>query len=110
MTPQSFSVAERAVAQDVSTNATDIANDNDVDAGTYLRAIANAILRGDLSDRAMASLGRELLQAYQHDVIGLVIAVDVEFDAAITELEGRLRQRRALLPNHLVFHGTGVTV
>jgi hypothetical protein len=106
--PQSFTAAERAVAQDVSRSAGDIANDNDVCAGPYLCAIANAVLRGDLSDRAMASLGRELLQRYQYDVIGLVFAADTEIDAAITELEGMLRQRRAGMSNLLAFNGTGV--
>ena len=106
---QSFTCAERSVARDVSTNATDVANDNDLDASSYLRPIANAILRGDLSDRAMASLGRELLQVYQRDVIGLVISAGTELDTMITELEGMLRQRRALLPNVLAFNGTAVT-
>lgn len=104
--PQTFNAAERAVAQDVSRNAGDIANDNDIDAGPYLCAIANAVLRGDLSDKAMASLGRELLQRYQYDVIGLVITQDAEIDAAITELEGMLRQRRAGMSNLLAFNGT----
>ena len=103
---QSFTCAERSVARDVSTNATDVANDNDLDAGSYLRPIANAVLRGDLSDKAMASLGRELLQVYQRDVIGLVISADTELDTMITELEGLIRQRRALLPNVLTFNGT----
>ena len=110
MPTQPFTNAERSVARDVSTNATDVANDNDLDAGSYLRPIANAVLRGDLSDRAMASLGRELLQVYQRDVIGLVISADTELDTMITELEGLIRQRRALMSNVLAFNGTAVTV
>lgn len=105
-TYQAFTAAERAVAHDVSTSANDIASDNEIDAAAYLRIIAAAVLRGDLSDKAMASLGRELLQQYQRDVIGLVLAADTELDTMIAELEGLFRQRRALLPNHLAFDGT----
>lgn len=106
MTP--FTCAERAIARDVSTNATDIANDNDIDAGPYLEAVARIVLMGDLSDRMMASLGREILQRYERDVLALVIAEDAKMDAMITELEGLIRQRRAMTPNHLLFNGTGV--
>lgn len=105
-TYQAFTAAERAVAHDISTNANDIASDNEIDAAAYLRIIAASVLRGDLSDKAMASLGRELLQQYQRDVIGLVLATDTELDMMIAELEGLFRQRRALLPNHLAFDGT----
>lgn len=105
-----FTCAERAIARDVSTNATDIANDNDIDAGPYLEAVARIVLMGDLSDRMMASLGRELLQRYERDVLALVIAQDAEIDAEITKLEGLIRQRRAMTPNVLAFNGTGMTV
>ena len=42
--PRNFTDAERLVATAVSANPTDTANDNDVEAGGYMRPIADAIL------------------------------------------------------------------
>lgn len=103
-TPQPFTCAERAVAQDISTNAIDIANDNDIEAGPYLEAIARVVLAGDLSDRMMASLGRELLQQYVRDTLPLVVAADGELEAAVREAEQQWLQHlratpTAVLPN-----------
>jgi hypothetical protein len=40
------------------------------DAHAYMAPIANALLRGDLGDAAMASLGRELAQQFLRDIRG----------------------------------------
>lgn len=102
-----FTNAERLVARVVSAEPVDTANENDIEAGAYIGPIADAVLRGDLSDAAMASLGRELLQAYQRDVIGLVIAADEEMEEAVERAEAQWRQQMralpaAVLPNRMV--------
>ena len=107
--PNAFTQAERLVALDVSIKPVDTANDNDIEAGGYLGPIAYAVLRGDLSDAAMASLGRELLQVYQRDVIGLVIAADREMEEAVERAEAQWRQQMRALPAAVLPH-RGVTL
>lgn len=99
-----FTHAERLVARVVSAKPTDTANDNDVEAGGYMGPIADAVLRGDLSDEAMASLGRELLQVYQRDVIGLVLMADREMEEAVERAEAQWRQRMRSLPAAVLPH------
>lgn len=101
--PRNFTEAERLVAMVVAANPTDSANDNDVDAGGYMRPIADAILRDDLSDAAMASLGRELLQVYQRDVIGLVMSTEREIDEEETERLARTQRALAEMPAAVTF-------
>jgi len=101
--PRNFTDAERLVATAVSANPTDTANDNDVEAGGYMRPIADAILRDDLSDAAMASLGRELLQVYLRDVIGLVLCTEREIDEEETERAARTQRALADLPAAVTF-------
>lgn len=96
--PNAFTNAERLVARVVSSKPMDTANENDVDAGGYLGPIADAVIRGDLSDAAMASLGRELLQVYQRDVIGLVLMADREMEEAVERAEAQWRQQLRALP------------
>lgn len=94
--------AEHTVAAVIAADPTNIANDNDIDAGGYIGPIADAVIRGDLSEKAMASLGRELLQVYQRDVIGLVLMADREMEEAVERAEAQWRQRRRDTPNHLL--------
>ncbi|WP_454751657.1 hypothetical protein [Cupriavidus necator] len=101
--PRNFTDAERLVAMAVSANPTDTANENDVDAGGYMGPIADAILRDDLSDAAMSSLGRELLQVYQRDVIGLVLSTEREIDEEETERLSRTQRALAEMPAAVTF-------
>lgn len=98
-----FTAAERKVAEDVSADPLNTANDNDIEAGGYLGPIAAAVLRGDLSDTAMASLGRELLQVYQRDVIGLVLSAEREIDEEETERLARTQRAISELPSAVTF-------
>lgn len=96
--PNAFTNAELLVARVVSADPTNVANDNDVDAGAYMAAVARIVLMGDLSDRMMASLGRELLQLYERDVIGLVLSADREMEEAVERAEAQWRQQLRALP------------
>lgn len=102
-----FTQAERDVAAKIAADPLNVANENDVEAGAYIAAVARIVLMGDLSDKMMASLGRELLQVYQRDVIGLVIAADDEMEAAVLQAEAQWKQAlratpTAVLPNRMV--------
>lgn len=107
--PNAFTNAERLVARVVSAKPMDTANENDVDAGGYLGPIADAVIRGDLSDAAMASLGRELLRVYQRDVIGLVLSADREMEEAVERAEAQWRKQMRARPTAVLPH-RGVTV
>jgi len=72
--PSNFSDAERLVAMAVSARPTDTANENDIEAGWYMAAVARVVMLDDLSDKMMASLGREILQQYIADTKSLVMA------------------------------------
>ncbi|SCU75559.1 conserved hypothetical protein [Cupriavidus necator] len=98
-----FTVAERQVAEDVSADPLNTANDNDIEAGGYIGPIADAVLRGDLSEKAMASLGRELLQVYQRDVIGLVLSTEREIDEEEAERLARTQRALAEMPAAATF-------
>lgn len=101
--PRNFTDAERLVAMAVSANPTDTANDNDVDAGGYIGAIARVVLLDDLSDKMMASLGRELLQVYLRDVIGLVLITEREINEEEAERVDRTQRALAELPSAVTF-------
>lgn len=107
-TPQPFTCAERAVARDISTNATDIANDNDIEAGAYLSAVADFVLRNKLDDAALASLGRQVFQQYLSDVAHLVAETDREMAEAVERCEAEFRALVARTPNHLLPRNGGV--
>ncbi|NOV25918.1 hypothetical protein E5S69_20665 [Cupriavidus necator] len=100
---RNFTDAERLVAMAIVAKPTDTANDNDIEAGGYMRPIADAILRDDLSDAAMASLGRELLQVYLRDVIGLVLSTEREIDEEEAERATRTKRALAELPAAVTF-------
>lgn len=104
MPVQTFTQAEHLVAKVMSADPLNAANDNDIEAGGYIGPIADAVLRGDLSDKAMASLGRELLQQYVRDTLPLVVAADEELEAAVRAAEAQWNQHlratpTAVLPN-----------
>lgn len=101
--PRNFTDAERLVAMTVSAHPTDTANDNDIEAGGYMRPIADSVLRDDLSDAAMASLGRELLQVYLRDVIGLVLSTEREINEEETERLARTQRAICELPSAVTF-------
>lgn len=104
MSTQPFTNAEYLVARVVSAKPIDTANESDIEAGGYLGPIADAVLRGDLSEKAMASLGRELLMQYTRDVLPLVVAADAELEAAVRDAEAAFRQVVRDTPNHLLSH------
>ena len=66
------------------------------DTHVYMAPIANALLRGDLDDSAMASLGRELVQQFLCDIRNAVAEEDKAADALIAEEESRGRLERSL--------------
>ncbi|SOY56817.1 hypothetical protein [Cupriavidus taiwanensis] len=101
--PNAFTPAERQVAEAVSADPTNVANDNDIEAGTYMAAVARIVLMGDLSDRMMASLGRELLQQYERDVKGLVLSAERQIGEEESERAARTRRAIAELPAAVTF-------
>ncbi|MBN6210637.1 hypothetical protein JYK21_29600 [Ralstonia pickettii] len=66
------------------------------DTHVYMAPIASALLRNDLSDSAMASLGRELVQQFLRDIKNAVAEQDAADDALIGEDEARGRLERSL--------------
>lgn len=66
------------------------------DTHVYMAPIASALLRNDLSDSAMASLGRELVQQFLRDIKNAVAEQDAAADALIAEDEARGRLERSL--------------
>lgn len=66
------------------------------DTHVYMAPIASALLRNDLSDSAMASLGRELVQQFLRDIKNAVAEQDAAADALIAEDEARGRIERSL--------------
>lgn len=101
--PRNFSDAERLVAMTVSARPTDTANENDFEAGGYMGPIADAVLRDNLSDAAMASLGRQLLQQYIADVKSLVRMAQDEIDEDDAARAGQHRRVLGELPAALTF-------
>lgn len=101
--PRNFTDAERLVAMAVSARPIDTANEHDVDAGSYMAAVARVVLLDDLSDKMMASLGRELLQRYLRDVIGMVLTTEREINEEETERAARTRRALAELPSAVTF-------
>ena len=66
------------------------------DTHVYMAPIASALLRNDLSDSAMASLGRELVQQFLRDIKSAVAEQDAAADALVAEDEARGRMERSL--------------
>lgn len=101
--PRNFTDAERLVAMAVSALPTDTANENDVDAGGYMGPIADAILLDNLSDAAMASLGRQLLQQYIADTKSLVRVAQEEIDEDDAQRAAERRRTLGELPAAVTF-------
>lgn len=74
--PSYFTEGERAVAAEVQKDALNFANDNDIEAGAYMAPVAALVLRGDLSDAALLSMAREVLQQYERDTRHHVALID----------------------------------
>lgn len=106
--PQNFTGAERLIAMVVSKDGLNFANDNDIEAGSYLSAAADFVLRNDLSDASLASLGRAVLQQYLRDVAPLVAETDREMTEAVERCEADYRAFVARTPNHLLPRNGGV--
>ncbi|WP_433867032.1 hypothetical protein [Ralstonia wenshanensis] len=66
------------------------------DTHVYMAPIASALLRNDLSDSAMASLGRELVQQFLRDIKNAVADQDAAADALTAGDEARGRLERSL--------------
>lgn len=66
------------------------------DTHVYMSPIASALLRGDLGDAAMASLGRELVQQFLRDIRNAIAEQEQAADALIAEEEARDRRERQL--------------
>lgn len=91
VTPTERLVCEALVAED-----TYCADQGIDDTHVYMAPIANALLRGDLGDSAMASLGRELVQQFLRDIRNAVAEQDEAADALMAEEESRGRLERSL--------------
>ncbi|QMV32376.1 hypothetical protein 8G_00059 [Ralstonia phage Hyacinthe] len=66
------------------------------DTHAYMAPIAIALLRSDLGDAAMASLGRELVQQFLRDIKNAVAEEEQAADALIAEDDARDRLERSL--------------
>lgn len=62
----------------------------------YMAPIANALLRGDLGDSAMASLGRELVQQFLRDIKNAIAKVERADKDAADALEAEEQARGRL--------------
>ena len=66
------------------------------DTHAYMAPIASALLRNDLGDAAMASLGRELVQQFLRDIRNAVAEEEKAADALVAEDEARGCVERSL--------------
>lgn len=100
--PSYFTEGERAVAAEVQKDALNFANDNDIEAGAYMAPVAALVLRGDLSDAALASMAREVLQQYLRDTKGHAEDADRELEQAVEDAEAEWQQRLDWTLEHLL--------
>lgn len=77
-----FTTAQIEVAEQIQRDPLNFANDNDIEAGAYMAPVAGLVLRGDLSDAALLSMAREILQQYERDTRHHVALID---DAAAAD-------------------------
>lgn len=87
---------ERLVCQALVADGMYCADQGLDDTHVYMAPIASALLRNDLSDSAMASLGRELVQQFLRDIRNAVAEEEKAADALIAEEESRSRLERSL--------------
>lgn len=91
---------ERLVCEALVANGMYCADQGLDDTHVYMAPIASALLRNDLGDAAMASLGRELVQQFLHDIKNAISkaerAENDAADAVIAEEESRGRLERSL--------------
>ena len=87
---------ERLVCEALVANGMYCADQGLDDTHVYMAPIANALLRNDLGDAAMASLGRELVQQFLRDIRNAVAEEEKAADALLAEEESRGRLERAL--------------
>jgi len=87
---------ERLVCQALVADGMYCADQGLDDTHAYMAPIANALLRGDLGDPAMASLGRELVQQFLRDIRNAVAEEEKAADALIAEEESRGRLEHSL--------------
>lgn len=66
------------------------------DTHVYMAPIASALLRNDLSDSAMASLGRELVQQFLRDIKNAIAKVERADKDAADALEAEEQARGRL--------------
>lgn len=71
-----FTAAQTEVAEQIQRDPLNFANDNDIEAGAYMAPVAGLVLRGDLSDAALLSMAREILQQYERDTGHHVALID----------------------------------
>ncbi|USE79016.1 hypothetical protein NDR89_20480 [Cupriavidus gilardii] len=71
-----FTAAQTEVAEQIQRDPLNFANDNDIEAGAYMAPVAGLVLRGDLSDAALLSMAREILQQYERDTRHHVALID----------------------------------
>ncbi|WP_456281626.1 hypothetical protein M1D55_19480 [Cupriavidus sp. JZ107] len=71
-----FTTAQTEVAEQIQRDPLNFANDNDLEAGAYMAPVAALVLRGDLSDVALLSMAREILQQYERDTRHHVALID----------------------------------
>ncbi|SUD94255.1 Uncharacterised protein [Ralstonia mannitolilytica] len=83
---------ERLVCQALVADGMYCADQGLDDTHAYMAPIANALLRGDLGDSAMASLGRELVQQFLRDIKNAVIAEDERDATLLAEAEADVHQ------------------
>ena len=97
-----FSQSERLIARCLANDPVNFCNGFDWDACDYMAAVAGLVARGDLSDGALLSMAREVLQQYLRDTKGATVTAEQELEAAVRSAEASFRQVVRDTPNHLL--------
>lgn len=103
-TLHAFSQTERLVARCLANDPVNFCNGFDWNACDYMVAVAAMVARGDLSDAAMLSMAREVLQQYLRDTKGATVTAEQELEAAVRSAEASFRQMQRSLPAQARLH------
>ncbi|NOV24184.1 hypothetical protein E5S69_11740 [Cupriavidus necator] len=101
---QAFTQTERMVARCLANDPVNFCNGFDWDACDYMVAVASMVARGDLSDEALLSMAREVLQQYLRDTKAATVSAEQELEAAVRNAEASFRQMQRELPAQARIH------
>lgn len=103
-----FTQPERLIARCLANDPTNFCNGYDWNAADYMAPVAGLVARGDVSDGALLSMARELIQQYLRDTKDATTTAEQELEAAVRNAEASFRQMRRDLPNHLLSRNGGL--